>query len=581
MQRFHPLLLALWRECCQHLSIEESLARTSPLLARRLPVDLVAIRRLEAARACVETAAAVAVHEQPTPEPARSELLPHQFEELVAWSRAGRVLHRRARTLAEQLPGLLPDEIEGDVIAGPLSDEAGPAGVLLLVAQRSRHFNAEHVALAQALLDPFSAALENDRRLHRLATQQAAAEADRSSLLSRLGRHDLQETIVGAEEGFRPVMERVAQVAPSDVPVLILGETGSGKEVVARAIHVRSRRAAGPFLRVNCGAIPSGLVDSELFGHERGSFTGAASQRRGWFERADGGTLFLDEVGELPLQAQVRLLRVLQDGSLERVGGQRSLHVDVRIVAATHRDLRAMVADRQFREDLWYRIAVFPIEVPPLRERPEDIPALATHFALRAATRFGTPPRIPSPEDANRLLAYAWPGNVRELASVIERAVILGNGRSLEVATALGLGASSPSRPAVRPELHASPWPPEQDDRLEYPASGAEGAARSEPKASEVNRRATAQQAPEGGAQRGEAERSPSGRAAAQQSNGASAEIVSLDDAIRRHIEAALERTRGRIEGSRGAAALLRVNPYTLRSKMRKLAIDWSRFRGD
>jgi transcriptional regulator with GAF, ATPase, and Fis domain len=571
MQRFHPLLLALWRECCQHLSIEESLGRTSPLLARRLPVDLVAIRRLEASRACVETAAAVAMHEQPALEPARSELLPHQFEELVAWSRAGRVLHRRARTLAEQLPGLLPDEIEGDVIAGPLSDEAGPAGVLLLVAQRSRHFSAEHVALAQALLDPFSAALENDRRLHRLVTQQAAAEADRSSLLSRLGRHDLQETIVGAEEGFRPVMERVAQVAPSDVPVLILGETGSGKEVVARAIHVRSRRAVGPFLRVNCGAIPSGLVDSELFGHERGSFTGAASQRRGWFERADGGTLFLDEVGELPLQAQVRLLRVLQDGSLERVGGQRPLHVDVRIVAATHRDLRAMVADRHFREDLWYRIAVFPIEVPPLRERPEDIPALATHFALRAATRFGTPPRIPSPEDANRLIAYAWPGNVRELASVIERAVILGNGRSLEVATALGLGTSSSSRSTARSELGAAPSPSEQrerlhsfsspqeqDDRLEYPASGAEGAARSEPKASEVNR-----------------------RAAAQQPNGASAEIASLDDAIRRHIEAALERTRGRIEGPRGAAALLHINPYTLRSKMRKLAIDWGRFRGD
>src|SRR5262249_55515104 len=151
--------------------------------------------------------------------------------------------------------------------------------------------------------------------------------------------------------------------------------------------------------------------------------TGASAQRKGWFERADGGTLFLDEVGELPPPAQVRLLRILQDGTFERVGGQRALHVDVRIVAATHRDLRAMVADRRFREALWYRLAVFPIEVPPLRERPEDIPALATHFALRAATRFGTPPRIPSPEEVNLLLAYPWPGNVRELHSVIERAV--------------------------------------------------------------------------------------------------------------------------------------------------------------
>src|SRR6185295_5820666 len=168
-------------------------------------------------------------------------------------------------------------------------------------------------------------------------------------------------------------------------PVLILGETGSGKEVVARAIHERSACARGPVLRVNCGAIPPELVDSELFGHERGSFTGAAAQRHGWFERADGGTLFLDEIAELPLAAQVRFLRVLQDGVFERVGGTRALQVDVRVVAATHRDLAAMVRARQFREDLWYRINVFVIRLPPLRERRHDIAALAEHFADRAA----------------------------------------------------------------------------------------------------------------------------------------------------------------------------------------------------
>jgi transcriptional regulator with GAF, ATPase, and Fis domain len=432
---------------------------------------------------------------------------------------------------------LLPDDLEGDVMAGPLGGDAGPTGVLVLVARHPRCFEAEHSELAQALLDPFSAALENDRRVHVLATQQAAAEADRSSLLSRLGRRDLQDTIIGAEGGFRPVMERAGQVAPSDVPVLVLGETGSGKEVVARAIHARSRRAGGPFLRVNCGAIPSGLVDSELFGHERGSFTGASAQRKGWFERADGGTLFLDEIGELPKPAQVRLLRILQDGSFERVGGQRPLHVDVRIVAATHRDLRAMVADGLFREDLWYRIAVFPIEVPPLRERPEDIPALATHFALRAATRFGTPPRIPSREEVNLLVAYPWPGNVRELAAVVERAVILGDGRSLEVSTALGVGG----QPAERSQIRAAeggpvPSPPRQGER-----------SSSAWRVSEVDRR----------------------------------EILPLDQAVRRHIEAALARTRGRIEGPRGAAALLVINPYTLRSKMRRLGIDWSRYRDE
>jgi transcriptional regulator with GAF, ATPase, and Fis domain len=303
------------------------------------------------------------------------------------------------------------------------------------------------------------------------------------------------------------------------VPVLILGETGSGKEVVARAIHVRSRRANAPFLRVNCGAIPAGLLDSELFGHERGSFTGAAALRKGWFERADGGTLFLDEVGELPPPAQVRLLRILQDGSLERVGGQRTLHVDVRIVAATHRDLSAMVAEGSFREDLWYRIAVFPIELPPLRERPEDVPALANHFALRAATRFGTPPRIPSPEEMELLVAYPWPGNVRELGSVIERAVILGNGERLEVAKALGVAPPAGRTPTARAE--ARPRAARESDAF-----------------------------------------------------------PTLDEAMARHIEAALARTRGRIEGPAGAAELLGINPHTLRARMRKLRVDWRSFRG-
>jgi hydrogenase-4 transcriptional activator len=255
----------------------------------------------------------------------------------------------------------------------------------------------------------------------------------------RLKRAGLNDAIVGAEDGLREVMAAVRQVARADVPVLVLGETGAGKEVVARAVHTHSRRANGPFLRVNCGAIPPELIDSELFGHERGSFTGAVGTRKGWFERADGGTLFLDEIGELPLAAQVRLLRVLQDGSFQRVGGERTLTVDVRLVAATNRDLRQAVRDGGFREDLWFRIAVFPIPLPPLRERLQDMPALAAHFSLRAAERLGLPPRMPDAADLAALAAYPWPGNVRELASVIERAAILGDGRRLEVARALGV----------------------------------------------------------------------------------------------------------------------------------------------
>jgi hydrogenase-4 transcriptional activator len=326
------------------------------------------------------------------------------------------------------------------------------------------------------------------------------------------------ETIVGANGRLRPVMERVTLVSPSDVPVLILGETGSGKEVIARAIHTRSARAAGPFIRVNCGAIPPDLIDSELFGHEKGSFTGAVSTRRGWFERADEGTLFLDEIGELPAAAQVRLLRVLQEGAFERVGGERSLKVDVRIVAATHQDLATMVQDGKFREDLWYRIAVFPIVLPPLREHPEDIAALAEHFAQRAAVRFGLTPQLPSPQDIALLAGYAWPGNVRELIAVIDRAAILGAGKRLEVGKALGL------IPGVSPQAPTTDHSPPPPPSLAFTCR-------------------------------------------------------SLDAVMTQHIEATLEATHGRIEGPHGAARLLGVNPYTLRGKMRKLGIDWSRFR--
>jgi hydrogenase-4 transcriptional activator len=527
MRHLHTTLLDAWREAGRHLAIDAAVAQVAPLLARSLPFDLLLVRRLDAGRSCLETVAASACRGGEVPDATRSEIDAPQLEALAAWLRQGRVLHRRARSLEERLPGALPPGLEADVLLGPLASEDGPMGLLVLAARLPRSFSEDHAALARALREPFAVALANDRRLRDSEALRHAAEADRSSLLSRLGRADLQETIVGAERGFRPAMERVDLVAPSDVPVLILGETGSGKEVAARAIHTRSRRASGPFLRANCGAIPAGLVDSELFGHERGSFTGAAALRKGWFERADCGTLFLDEVGELPPHAQVRLLRILQDGTFERVGGQKTLHVDVRIVAATHRDLRAMVAEGSFREDLWYRLAVFPIEVPPLRERPEDIPPLANHFALRAATRFGTPPRIPTPEDLDLLVAYPWPGNVRELAAVIERAVILGNGERLEVASALGV-APPPNAAWAR-------------------SAGSLG---------------------------------PAGRGAgAAPLVGGEAPFASLDAAMARHIEAALARTHGRVEGPGGAAKLLAINPHTLRARMRKLGIDARRFR--
>jgi transcriptional regulator with GAF, ATPase, and Fis domain len=515
VDRFLPLLVDAWREVGRHADVQETLESLVQRTARELPAAAVRVRALDHARLALDTLGVVGRR----PDALRDVFEPDAWERLLAWARSGELLHGRAAEVRRRLGSVIPAAERGEFLVGSLHGAGIPLGVAILAAAEGRHFGPAHAQRVRALLEPLAAALANDQRLHELRALREAAEADRRALLARLGRRDIGEVVVGAEGGLASVMERVALVADSDVPVLLLGETGSGKEVVARALRNRSRRAAGPFLRVNCGAIPAGLIDSDLFGHERGSFSGATAQRRGWFERADGGTLFLDEVGELPPEAQVRLLRVLQDGSFERVGGEQPIHVDVRVIAATHRDLRTLVAQGRLREDLWYRLAVFTIEIPPLRDRGEDIPALATHFALRACERFGTRPLAPGERDLELLAGYPWPGNVRELAAVMDRAVILGGGERLELAAALGAGTSGSSPPRLQPDA---------------------------------------------------------GRAAAPD---AADPFPTLDAAMARHIEAALTRTRGRIEGRGGAAALLAINPHTLRARMRKLGVDPRRFR--
>ncbi len=519
MKKFQTVLLSVWQEACRHIEISRSTETIAALLVRHMPIDQLLVRRIDRQRSCLETVAVESLDPDLAASDARTECSAAEMKKLLAWCRQGQVAHRGgAASMPNKLEMLVPGQLDGDVLAGPLGDQAGVCGVLVLVATAQRAFGARDEALMQVLLDPFSVALENDHRLREMAALREAAEADKRSLLSRLGRKTLGDTIVGADSGLRAVMERVELVARSDVPVLIFGETGTGKELLARAIHNRSPRAAGPVHRVNCGAIPPELVDSQLFGHERGAFTGAAETRKGWFERADGGTLFLDEIAELPPAAQVRLLRILQDGWMERVGGQHPIKVDVRIVAATHRDLAAMVSEGKFREDLWYRIAVFPIFLPPLRERPEDIAELARHFAQRAVTRFSLPLVAPSAEDVRLLASYSWPGNVRELGTVIDRAAILGDGKSLEVAKALGVTTS----PVVSP---------------------------------------------------------PAGSTTKTAPPSSAVEIVPLDTAIIQHIESALAFTKGRIEGPHGAAVLLKINPHTLRARMRKLGIDAKQFR--
>jgi len=259
--------------------------------------------------------------------------------------------------------------------------------------------------------------LEAERRIRSLTVE---AEYLREELAALGGFDD----ILGASEALLRVLQEVKQVSTTDATVLVFGETGTGKELVARAIHAASLRRSRPLIKVNCAAIPAALVESEFFGHERGAFTGATQRRIGRFALADGGTIFLDEVGELPADLQAKLLRVLQEGEFEPVGSSQTRKIDVRVIAATNRDLGAAVQEGRFREDLYYRLNVFPIEVPPLRQRGVDVILLASSFAARAAKRIGRPVEPPGAADSALLRAYPWPGNVRELQNVIERAVI-------------------------------------------------------------------------------------------------------------------------------------------------------------
>jgi formate hydrogenlyase transcriptional activator len=268
------------------------------------------------------------------------------------------------------------------------------------------------------LLDAIQQAIARDQR-----ARQAHGDAGRPNF----------SDIVGKSAALAEVLKQVEIVAPTESTVLILGETGTGKEVTARAIHTNSSRANRPFVKLNCAAIPSGLLESELFGHEKGAFTGAVAQRIGRFELADGGTLFLDEIGDIPLDLQPKLLRVLQEQEFERLGSTRTQRVDVRLVAATNRNLEQMVREKQFREDLYFRLNVFPIRIPPLRERAGDVPILVRHYVEKYAERMNKQIETITEESMGALCRYSWPGNIRELQNFIERAVILTPGTVLQV----------------------------------------------------------------------------------------------------------------------------------------------------
>ena len=381
----------------------------------------------------------------------------------------------------------------------PLATAHGVLGTLNLGAYAEGAFAPEHFPLLTRVAGQIAIALRNAFSYQRIEELNAQLSREKLYLEDEIRGEFQFEEIIGRSRALARVLREIQTVAPTDSTVLISGETGSGKELVARAIHQLSTRRERAFVKLNCAAIPTGLLESELFGHERGAFTGAINNRIGRFELANHGTVFLDEIGEIPLELQPKLLRVLQEREFERLGSSHTLRSNARLIAATNRDLATLAAEHKFRQDLFYRLNVFPITVPPLRERREDIPMLVRHFAQTFARRMKKPIETIPTETMEALTRYDWPGNIRELQNLIERGVILSQGQTLDVPVA-ALTAPAPHAADVAP-------------------------------------------------------------------------AATLEEADRRHIIAALERSNWVIAGPNGAAAQLGVKRSTLQFRMRKLGI--------
>jgi DNA-binding NtrC family response regulator len=316
----------------------------------------------------------------------------------------------------------LLEELKQQGVSAPVVMMSGQAHIEMAV--RATRLGALDFLEKPITTDKLLLTVDNALKLQRL-------ERENRQLRQRLGKHE----IVWKGESMRRLMAQLERVAASESRVCILGETGTGKELVARTIHERSQRSSGPFVTLNCAAVPAELIESELFGHEKGSFTGASGRHIGKFEQADQGTIFLDEIGDMPLHMQAKLLRVLEEGEVERIGGDKPIAVNVRVLVATHRDLEARVREEKFRQDLFHRIYVFPLVLPPLRERVEDIPALVEHFAAQVCSQNGWKP-VPFSADARQALqSYAWPGNVRELRNIVERLMLLATDGQVDLAT--------------------------------------------------------------------------------------------------------------------------------------------------
>jgi formate hydrogenlyase transcriptional activator len=403
-------------------------------------------------------------------------------------------------------------------VRAPLFVRERLIGAIIFSRTSPRRFTAEEVAILEGVARPIAMAVSNSLAYEEINRLKDRLQAENLVLREEIDQQSMFEEIVGSAQVLQAVLTHVERVARTDSTVLITGETGTGKELIARAIHRRSNRAARALIKVNCAALPETLIASELFGHEKGAFTGALARRVGRFELASGGSIFLDEIGELAADMQIALLRVLQEGEFERVGSAQTIHTDARVIAATNRDLAAGVASGRFRQDLFYRLNVFPIALPSLRERRDDIPMLVEYFASRYAARLGKKLEAIDRRTMERLIAYPWPGNVRELQNVIERAAILADDGVLRVEES---------------DLHVA-------------------APRADGDAGDADRPAAALPARSGG----------------------------LHQHEKQLIESVLAECRGRISGTRGAAAKLGVPATTLESKIKRFGIDKHRFRG-
>ena len=446
MEQRHALALQVWEAVNTERELDGVLATAAALLAPVVPFQGVAIVTFGESQ---QRPFALHIVGRPPgtgrppgppgrpepPAPARPTI-PYSGSELVRQIKAG--LPYSCPDLLEQ-KAWLPHEFRLAAVglrtyaAIPLTVRGTLIGIACFTRRMPQPFSSHELRMLSDIARAIGVAVANALANEEIRKLRDQLEAENSELRSRLGEPRGFEEIVGDSSALRRVLDAVEQVAPTDATVLITGETGTGKELIARALHKLSPRSQGPLVKVNCAAVPATLIAAELFGHERGAFTGAIERRKGRFEQAHGGTLFLDEIGEVPLEVQTTLLRVLQEHEFERIGGNETIPVDVRLATATNRDLMADVRAGRFRSDLYYRLSVFPIRIPPLRERPEDIAPLVAYFADKYAVRFGRQIARIDKRTMKALESYAWPGNVRELENVIERAVIMSRNGTLRV----------------------------------------------------------------------------------------------------------------------------------------------------